>query len=71
VAVSVTETVHVSLRVNLRGKQKKLLVVKNTTTYTEFILKTAFQPWGFASGLKYKLLHHDCNATNIHSSATL
>jgi hypothetical protein len=33
---------------------KKLLVVKNTTTYTEFMMKTAFQPWGFAFGHKYE-----------------
>jgi hypothetical protein len=54
VAVSFTETVHVSLNMTLKDK-KKLLVVKNTTTYTEFMLKTAFQPWGFASGHKCEL----------------
>jgi len=55
VAVSFTETVHVSLKMTLNDKQKKLLVVKNTTNYTEFMLKTAFQPWGFVSGQKYEL----------------
>jgi hypothetical protein len=55
VAVSITETVCVSLTVTLNEKQKKLLVVKNTITYSEFMLKTAFQLWGFASGLKYEL----------------
>jgi hypothetical protein len=44
--------------------------VKNTTTYTEFMLKIAFQLWGFASGHKFELWHHVCNATNIHSSET-
>jgi len=53
VAVTFTETVHVSLKMTLNNK--KLLVVKNTTNYTEFMLKTAFQPWRFAFGQKYEL----------------
>jgi len=57
-----------ALRLHLKTN-KKLLVVKNTTTYTEFMLKTALQPRGFSSGHKYELWHHVCNATNIRNSA--